>query len=91
MRAKDRCGKEIVGSSSANLVQKKNSNASHNKNKKKNKAPQNQTKTKQTTMFKKKKGNCYICNSLNHFAGKYPDCRDKTVNVVVSETGGTSW
>ena len=48
-RAKDIRGKEVVGASSANLVQKNNSH----KNKKK--PPQSQPKTKQTTTFKKKK------------------------------------
>jgi hypothetical protein len=48
-RAKDKThGKGIVGSSSANLVQKKNNNAF----KKKNKPHQNQSKAKQTTQFK---------------------------------------
>ena len=58
-RAKDARGKGIVGTSSANFVQKNNSH----KNKKK--PLQNQTKTKQTTTFKKKKkkGACFVCDS----------------------------
>ena len=70
-RAKDICGKGIVGASSANLVQKNNSH----KNKKK--PPQNQPKTKQTTTFKKKKkkGACYVCASTEHFDAKCPNCK----------------
>jgi hypothetical protein len=51
-RAKDTRG-NIVETSSANTVRKKNSNASHN-NKKKNKQ-QNATKPKQATLFKKRR------------------------------------
>jgi hypothetical protein len=53
-RAKDMRGKDVE-SSSANIVQKKNSNASRNK-KTKNKQ-ENNSKPKQTTTFKKKKNN----------------------------------
>lgn len=57
-RAKDTRVKGIVGSSSANLVQK--NNFSHKK--KKFKPLQNPTKTNQTATFKKKKkkGVCYV-------------------------------
>jgi hypothetical protein len=54
---------------------------------------QNQTKTKQTTTFKKKKkkGNCYVCESLDHFAGKCPHLKGmKSANMVISEARGTS-
>jgi hypothetical protein len=51
-REKDTRGKEVE-TSSANMVQRKNSNASHN-NKRKNKQ-QNATKPKQAASFKKNK------------------------------------
>jgi hypothetical protein len=65
-RAKDTHGKG-VDTSSANMVQKNNSNASHN-NKRKNKQ-QNATKPKQTASFKKKnKGaGCFVCRSTDHW------------------------
>jgi hypothetical protein len=93
-RAKDNThGKGIVGSSSTNLVQKKNNNAFKNKNK----PHQNQPKAKQTAQFKQKKsptGKCYCCGSTKHFAAKCPDRKDKkdgkSANMVISETGGTS-
>ena len=58
-RAKEIRGKGVVGTSSANFVQKNNSH----KNKKK--PPLNQSKAKQTTTFKKKKKKeaCYLCAS----------------------------
>jgi hypothetical protein len=61
-RAKDTRGKRVE-TSSANMVQKKNSNTSHN-NKKKNKQ-QNATKPKQAASFKRKnKGaGCFIYGS----------------------------
>ena len=88
-RAKDTRGKGVIGSSSANLVQKNNFNA---QNKKKKKPPQNQTKTKQTTTFKKKKkGVCFVCESPDHFAGQCPNRKGKkSANMVISEAGGTS-
>ena len=64
-RTKDMRGKGVE-SSSANMVQKKNSNASRNK---KNKQESN-SKPKQTTTFKKKKNNkdgcCFVCGSDEH-------------------------
>jgi hypothetical protein len=65
VRAIDTRGKGVE-TSSANMVQRKNSNASHN-NKRKNKQ-QNVTKPKQTTSFKKKnKGDgCFLCGSTEH-------------------------
>jgi hypothetical protein len=91
-RAKDSRGKGIAGSSSANLVQKKNHNAF-----KKNNPHQNQSKAKQTALFKQKKpptGKCYCCGSMEHFVAKCPDRKDKkdgkSANMVISETGGTS-
>jgi hypothetical protein len=63
-RAKDTGGKGIE-TSSANMIQKKNSNASYN-NKKKNKQ-QNATKPKQAALFKKNKGaGCFVCGSTDH-------------------------
>jgi hypothetical protein len=96
-RAKDTCGKEIE-TSSANMVQKKNSNASHN-NKNKN---MQQNATKPATFKKKNKGVGYfVCESNDHWSSaclyrkfkqeKKPAQENKTVNMVVSETTeGTS-
>jgi hypothetical protein len=90
-----------VETSSANVVQKKNSNTSHN-NKKKNKQ-QNATKPKQPASFKKKnKGaGCFVCGSTDHWASACPYRKFKqekkpaqekiTSSMVVSETAeGTS-
>jgi hypothetical protein len=88
-RAKDTREKDIDGTSSANLVQKKNFNVSH----KKNKPQQNPTKTTQRTTFKKKKkGACYVCESLDHCAAKCLNRKGgkKSTNMVISKTGGTS-
>jgi hypothetical protein len=75
-RAKDTRGKGVE-TSSANMVQKKNSNASHN-NKKKNKL-QNTTKPKQVASFKRKnKGaGCFVCGSTDHWASACPDHKFK--------------
>jgi hypothetical protein len=93
-RGKDTRGKGVE-TSSANMEQKKNSNASHN-NKKKNKQ-QNAMKPKQAASFKKKnKGaGCFICGSTDHWASACPDRKfkqgkkpveeKKSVNMVVSE------
>ena len=84
-RAKDTRGKGVVETSNANMVQKKNNFNAHNK--KKNKPPQNQTKTKQTTTFKnKKKGVCFVCESLDHFASQCLNRKGKkSANMVISE------
>jgi hypothetical protein len=92
VRAKDTRGIGVVGAS-ANFVQKNNNfvqkNNSH-RNKKKPPQTQNHTKTKQRTTFKKKKGNCYVCESPDHFAGKYPHRKGmKSANMVISEAGRT--
>jgi hypothetical protein len=76
VRAKDTRGKGIE-TSSANMVQKKNSNASHN-NKKKNKQ-QNAMKPKQAATFKNKnKGaGCFVCGSTDHWPSACPDRKFK--------------
>jgi hypothetical protein len=75
-RAKDTHGKGVE-TSSANMVQKKNSNVSHN-NKKKNKQ-KNAMKPKQTTSFKRKnKGaGCFVCGSTDHWARACLDLKFK--------------
>jgi hypothetical protein len=76
VRAKDTCGKGVE-TSSANMVQKKNSNASHN-NKRKGKQL-NATKPKQAASFKNKnKGvGSFVCGSTDHWASACPDCKFK--------------
>jgi hypothetical protein len=59
-RAKDTHEKGVIGTSSANVVQKNNSNKSHNNKKKKNKQ-KNPTKIKQTTNFLKKEQGKLFC------------------------------
>jgi hypothetical protein len=93
VRAKDTRGKGVVGTSSANVVQKNNSNKSHNK-KKKNKQ-ENPTKTKQTANFKKKnKGNCFVYGDPGHFTSECENRKwkgnKKSANMVIGETAGTS-
>jgi hypothetical protein len=85
--------KGVVGTSSANVVQKNNSNKSHN-NKKKNKQ-ENPIKTKQTTNFKKtNKENCFICGDPGHFASECENRKwkgnKKLANMVIGETVGIS-
>jgi hypothetical protein len=90
-RAKDTHGKGVE-SSSANMVQKKISNASHYKKKKKNKQ-ENNSKPKQTTTFKKEKNNkddgCFVCGSDEHWACSCPDRKfkqeKKYANMIVNE------
>jgi hypothetical protein len=60
VRAKDTREKGVIGTSSANVVQKNNSNKSHNNKKKKNKQ-KNPTKIKQTTNFLKKEQGKLFC------------------------------
>jgi hypothetical protein len=99
-RANDTCGKGVEPSS-ANMVQKKNSNASHNNKKKNNQY--NATKPKQTTSFKRKnkRDGCFVCESIDHWLSACLDRKfkqekklaqeKKTTNMVVSEiVEGTS-
>jgi hypothetical protein len=91
--AKDTRGKGVVGTSSANVVQKNNYNKSHNNNKKNEQ--ENPTKTKQTTNFKKKnKGNCFVCGDPGHFVSECENRKwkgnKKSANMVIGETAGTS-
>ena len=88
-RAKDNHGKRVE-TSAANVVQRKNNNASRNKNKK-NKQ-ENNSKPKQTTNFKKKKnkdGDCFVWRSKEHWASVCPDHKfkqeKKAANIVVNE------
>jgi hypothetical protein len=95
-RAKDTRGKAIAGSSSANFVQRGNPKFQNNQNKRK-KPSQNPPKDNEVDGPDKKKrksgGACYTCGSLDQFAAKCPDRKDrkapKTANMVVSEGGGT--
>jgi hypothetical protein len=94
-RAKDTRGKGVVGTSSANVVQKNNSNKSHNNNNNKENKQENPTKTKQTINFKKKnKGNCFVCGDPGHFASECENRKwkgnKKSANMVIGETVGTS-
>jgi hypothetical protein len=83
-RAKDTRGK-VVESSSANMVQKKNSNASYN-NRKKNKK-QNAMKPKQSSSFKKKnKGvGCFVYKSTDHWASTCPGRKSKQEKNISRE------
>jgi hypothetical protein len=92
-RAKDTHGKGVE-SSSANVVQEKNSNfnASHKKKKEKKERP------KKTTNSKKKKGKesqgCFVCGGMEHWVSQCPYRKfkqeKKPVNMINSEAGETS-
>lgn len=73
------------------ICKKNNSNAFQNNNKKKNPL-QNQTMSNKTTTFKnKRKGNCCVCNVVNHFVGHHQEHKDsKFANMIIRETRGTS-
>jgi hypothetical protein len=91
-RAKDTHEKGVVGTSSANVVQKNNSNKSHKKKKNKQENP---TKTKQTTNFKKKnKGNCFVCGDPGHFTSECENRKwkgnKKSANMIIGEITETS-
>jgi hypothetical protein len=87
-----------VGTSTANVVQKKNF-GKFNKKKNQNKQ-ENANKPVQTAQFKKKnnnkgKGGCFVCGSNQHWARECPDSKftqyKKSANVVITETeDGTS-
>jgi hypothetical protein len=97
VRAKDK-GKG-VGTSSANMVQKKNSFAfCKNKKKNQNNKQENTSKPVQTAQFKKKnnnkkKGGCFVCGSEEHWASECPDRKfkqelKKSANMVTTDTEG---
>ncbi|XP_052134422.1 uncharacterized protein LOC127753009 [Oryza glaberrima] len=89
-RAKDNLGKKVERGSSANMVQKKNPQASHN-----NKKVKPDVKPKATTNFKKKgkgkaKGDCFVSRKSRHWAKDCPERKDrKSANMVISKGGGT--
>jgi hypothetical protein len=89
-RAKETRGKGVK-TSSANLVQKKNSNASHN-DKRKYKQ-HNATKPKQTASFKKKnKGaGCFVLGSTDHGTSACPDRKFKQEKKPAQEKKTTKW
>jgi hypothetical protein len=74
----------------------------HGKGKGKAKQNQNNNKPKQTITFKKKKKNkedecCFVCGSTDHRAkkcpnrkGRKPQPEQKTLNMVVSSSGGAT-
>jgi hypothetical protein len=75
-RAKDGRGKGVE-TSTANMVQKKNSFAFRKNKKKNNNKQENNSKPKQTAEFKKKnnnnkKGCCFVCGSDEHWASSCP-------------------
>jgi hypothetical protein len=95
-RAKDSRGKEVE-TSTANMVQKKNSFGFRKNKKKNNNKQENNSKPKQTAEFKKKnnnnkKGGYFVCGSDEHWASSYPDHKfkqdKKSANMETTETGG---
>jgi hypothetical protein len=89
-RAKDTRGKGVE-TSSANMVQRKNSNVSHN-NKNKNKQ-HNATKPKQAASFKRKnKGvGCFVCGSTDHWASACPYRKFKQEKKPAKEKKQQTW
>jgi hypothetical protein len=69
-RAKNTREKGVIGTSSANVVQKNNSNKSHNNKKKKNKQKTPQRLNRQPILKKKNKENCFVCDDSDHFASE---------------------
>jgi hypothetical protein len=91
-----------VETSSANMVQKKNSFAFRkNKKKNQNNKQENTSKLVQTTQFKKKnnnkkKGGCFVCGSEEHWASECLDRKfkqelKKSVNMVTTDTEGGAY
>jgi hypothetical protein len=89
-RAKDTRGKGVE-TSSANMVQRKNSIASHNNKRKKKQ--QNATKPKQAASFKKKnKGvGCFVCGSTDHWASACPYRKFKQEKKLAQERKHQTW
>jgi hypothetical protein len=88
-----------VETSSANMVQKKNSFAFRkNEKKNQNNKQDNTSKLVQTAQFKKKnnkkkKGGCFVCGSEEHWASECPDHKfkqelKKSANMVTTDTEG---
>jgi hypothetical protein len=94
-RAKDTCGKAVVGPSSVNFVQRGNLKP-QNKGKK---PPHNPPKANQADRAAKKKKKvlgaghnktCFACRSQDHFARMCPDRKmPEWANMVIIEGGGT--
>ncbi|XP_066347833.1 uncharacterized protein [Miscanthus floridulus] len=93
-RAKDN-GKSVK-TSTANVIQKRNSGFRKYKKKKKQNKQENITKPVQTTRFKKKNNNkrdggCFVCGSEQHWASERPERKfkqeKKSANVVTTDTG----
>src|SRR5664279_1230624 len=95
-RSKDTRARGLEGGSSANFVQKKNSQSykPKNKNKSENKGKYDKkNKPSQSTNFKKRKGSCHVCGDPNHWAPRCPKRHElreleksgKTANVVIGD------
>jgi hypothetical protein len=88
-RAKDTCGKAIVGSSSPSSRITRIRGTSLHKTRPRLWKPTGLIRRRES-----QGGACYTCGSPDHFAAKCPDRKDrrapKTTNMVVSEGGGTS-
>ena len=98
-RANDTLAQGFEGGSSANFVQKRNSQSYKPKNKSKSEDKgkyDKRNKPSQFTNFKrktdKKKGSCHVCGDPNHWAPKCPNRFEwreksgKTANVVIGDT-----
>ena len=98
-REKDTRARAFEGGSSANFVQKKNSQSykPKNKNKSENKGKfDKKNKPSQSTNFKRKtdrkKGSCHVCGDPNHWAPRCPNRFEerekggKTANVIIGDT-----
>ena len=98
-RAKDIQNRALEGGSTANFVQKKNSQSYKPKYKGKSKEKgkyDKSDKPSQSTNFKRKtdrkKGSCHVCGDPNHWAPRCPNRFEereksgKTANVVIADT-----